>query len=66
MHSNWQAPSRDIGRAFANVNRIRHLLSGGKFLAEMVTGTNIRDLEDFPDHGDLSIMANIKEAGEEV
>ena len=34
VHSNRQAPSRDIARAFANANRIRHLLSGGKFLKE--------------------------------
>ena len=32
IHSNRQAPSRDIARAFANANPIRHLLSGGKFL----------------------------------
>lgn len=31
MHSNRQAPSRDIARAFAQGNRIRHLLSGGHF-----------------------------------
>ena len=29
MHSNHQAPSRDIAIAFAHSNRIRHLLSGG-------------------------------------
>ncbi|KAI0355311.1 hypothetical protein OH77DRAFT_1424796, partial [Trametes cingulata] len=31
VHSNRQAPSRDIARAFAQGNRIRHLLSGGCF-----------------------------------
>ncbi|KAL0567238.1 hypothetical protein V5O48_014753 [Marasmius crinis-equi] len=31
-HSNRQAPSRDIAYAFAQGNRIRHFLSGGKFL----------------------------------
>ena len=31
IHSNRQAPSRDIARGFARVNRIRHLLSGGFF-----------------------------------
>ncbi|KAL0577207.1 hypothetical protein V5O48_004773 [Marasmius crinis-equi] len=31
-HSNRQAPSRDIAFAFAQGNRIRHFLSGGKFL----------------------------------
>ncbi|KAJ3534303.1 hypothetical protein NMY22_g6988 [Coprinellus aureogranulatus] len=31
VHSNRQAPSRDIARAFAQGNRIRHLVSGGKF-----------------------------------
>lgn len=34
MHSNRHAPSRDIVRAFARANRIRHLLSGGRFLKE--------------------------------
>ena len=32
VHSNRQAPSRDIARAFAQGNRIRHLLSGGFFI----------------------------------
>lgn len=32
VHSNRHAPSRDIARAFAQGNRIRHLLSGGFFL----------------------------------
>ncbi|KAI9067152.1 hypothetical protein FKP32DRAFT_1684097 [Trametes sanguinea] len=32
IHSNRQAPSRDIARAFARANRTRHLLSGGVFL----------------------------------
>ncbi|KAJ7634450.1 hypothetical protein FB45DRAFT_1025398 [Roridomyces roridus] len=31
VHTNRQAPSRDIAQAFAQGNRIRHLLSGGKF-----------------------------------
>lgn len=31
VHSNRHAPSRDIARAFAQGNRIRHLISGGKF-----------------------------------
>ena len=31
MHSNRQTPSRDIGKGFANANRIQHLISGGKF-----------------------------------
>ena len=32
IHSNRQAPSRDIALAFAQANHIRHLLSGGFFL----------------------------------
>ena len=32
IHSNRQAPSRDIGYGFANANRIRHLVSGAKFM----------------------------------
>lgn len=31
LHSNRQAPSRDIARAFAQGDRVRHLLSGGYF-----------------------------------
>ncbi|KAG8953004.1 hypothetical protein FRC03_011958 [Tulasnella sp. 419] len=31
VHSNRQAPSRDIARAFAQVNRLRHIISGGFF-----------------------------------
>ena len=31
VHSNRHAPSRDIARAFAQGNHIRHLLSGGSF-----------------------------------
>ena len=31
VHSNRHAPSRDIAQAFAQGNRIRHLLSGGCF-----------------------------------
>lgn len=31
VHSNRQAPSRDIAMAFAQVNRLRHLISGGWF-----------------------------------
>ena len=45
VHSNCQAPSRDIGRGFANANRIRHLTSGGKFYVrdykEAVIGSNV-------------------------
>ncbi|KAI0782792.1 hypothetical protein C8Q75DRAFT_795782 [Abortiporus biennis] len=32
VHSNRQAPSRDIGRGLAQCNRTRHLLSGGHFM----------------------------------
>ncbi|KAJ3509457.1 hypothetical protein NLJ89_g5213 [Agrocybe chaxingu] len=32
VHSNRQAPSRDIAQAFAQGNRVRHLFSGGYFL----------------------------------
>lgn len=33
VHSNRHAPSRDIARAFAQGNRVRHLLSGAQILA---------------------------------
>lgn len=32
IHSNRQSPSRDIARAFAHGNRIRHILSGAHIL----------------------------------
>lgn len=32
VHSNRHAPSRDIARGFASINRVRHLLSGGRFI----------------------------------
>lgn len=32
VHSNRQAPSRDIAMAFAKQNRLRHMLSGALFL----------------------------------
>ena len=35
VHSNRQAPSRDIALAFAQGNRLRHLLSGGFFQVNM-------------------------------
>ncbi|KAJ7688026.1 hypothetical protein B0H17DRAFT_938745 [Mycena rosella] len=37
VHSNRHAPSRDIARAFAQGNRIRHLLSGGLFMQSNTT-----------------------------
>lgn len=37
VHSNRHAPSRDIARAFAQGNRIRHLLSGGQFIFDPLT-----------------------------
>ncbi|KAF9233611.1 hypothetical protein BU15DRAFT_66415, partial [Melanogaster broomeanus] len=33
VHSNRQAPSRDIARGFARCNRTRHFLSGGYFMS---------------------------------
>ncbi|KAI0357218.1 hypothetical protein OH77DRAFT_1495041 [Trametes cingulata] len=41
VHSNHQAPSRDIAYGFARANRTRHLLSGGVFLPRA---------DDNPDH----------------
>ncbi|KAJ7483665.1 hypothetical protein FB451DRAFT_1029349, partial [Mycena latifolia] len=39
VHSNRHAPSRDIAQAFAQGNRVRHLLSGGLFLPTTATAT---------------------------
>ncbi|KAF7358543.1 hypothetical protein MVEN_00905200 [Mycena venus] len=38
VHSNRHAPSRDIAHAFAQGNRIRHLLSGGLFVPSAAGG----------------------------
>ncbi|KAJ7340636.1 hypothetical protein DFH08DRAFT_915624 [Mycena albidolilacea] len=38
VHSNRHAPSRDIAHAFAQGNRIRHLLSGGLFIPSTPAG----------------------------
>ncbi|KAJ7590368.1 hypothetical protein C8J56DRAFT_859767 [Mycena floridula] len=40
VHSNRQAPSRDIARGFANQSRIQHILSGGWFLQQDVFNTS--------------------------
>ncbi|KAF8150578.1 hypothetical protein B0H34DRAFT_801520 [Crassisporium funariophilum] len=37
VHSNRHAPSRDIAHRMAKGNRVRHLLSGGKFLMNRMT-----------------------------
>ncbi|KIY71216.1 hypothetical protein CYLTODRAFT_487432 [Cylindrobasidium torrendii FP15055 ss-10] len=42
VHSNRQAPSRDIARAFAQSNRIRHLVSGGSFTVADMQGKSVR------------------------
>lgn len=36
VHSNRQAPSRDIALAFAQGNRVRHFLSGGRVLVRTI------------------------------
>jgi hypothetical protein len=40
VHSNRHAPSRDIALAFAQSNRIRHLLSGGLFNIQSLVMAN--------------------------
>ncbi|KAF6750688.1 hypothetical protein DFP72DRAFT_991577 [Ephemerocybe angulata] len=35
VHSNRQAPSRDIARAFGQASRVRHLVSGGLFQKQL-------------------------------
>jgi hypothetical protein len=44
IHSNRQAPSRDIALAFAQANRIRHLLSGGVFVSDNIFPTTTNAL----------------------
>ncbi|KAJ6542980.1 hypothetical protein B0H19DRAFT_1212717 [Mycena capillaripes] len=49
VHSNRHAPSRDIAHAFAQGNRVRHLLSGGVFILNALTiNTSLDNLEPSP------------------
>jgi len=66
VHSNRQAPSRDIGLAFAQGNRIRHLLSGGYFIpvdssfpspTHTVISTTTTDMWRTIGHGPQQLMA---------
>ncbi|KAF8966226.1 hypothetical protein BDZ97DRAFT_1657897 [Flammula alnicola] len=43
VHSNRQAPSRDIAMAFAQGNRVRHLLSGGYFIPAHLLSTPLNE-----------------------
>ncbi|KAJ7728363.1 hypothetical protein B0H16DRAFT_1331027 [Mycena metata] len=52
VHSNRHAPSRDIARAFAQGNRIRHLLSGGLFMQPSLISANTSS------QGRLELVAN--------
>lgn len=48
MHSNRHAPSRDIARAFAQGNRIRHLLSGGRFMRPSLVAVPLNPAQALP------------------
>ena len=64
IHSNHQAPSRDIAIGFANASRIRHLLSGGKF---SLNSFDYKNFQDTPlDYGNIAILDNMKQVGSEV
>ena len=56
VHSNWQAPSRDIAIGFANISRIRHLSSGGKFFVSSDKGCECKKAKPGPTD---SITANL-------
>lgn len=43
IHSNHQAPSRDIAAGMAHHNRARHLLSGGKFHVPRIVSGRVDD-----------------------
>ncbi|KIM36126.1 hypothetical protein M413DRAFT_31880 [Hebeloma cylindrosporum] len=47
VHSNRHAPSHDISHAFAQGNRIRHLLSGGLFAVKSFNGPNDMQASNF-------------------
>lgn len=46
IHSNRQAPSRDIARGMARCHRIRHFLSGGRFRAREPVTTELPYSDD--------------------
>ncbi|KAJ7502333.1 hypothetical protein B0H11DRAFT_1712900, partial [Mycena galericulata] len=54
VHSNRHAPSRDIAQAFAQGNRIRHLLSGGVFQLADTTVEQPHSAEELPSRGAFS------------
>ncbi|KAK7438400.1 hypothetical protein VKT23_018013 [Stygiomarasmius scandens] len=54
IHSNRQAPSRDIAFEFAGLNRVRHLLSGGWFLdPEKLIPRHLQHIQDAPKKEDF-------------
>jgi len=57
IHSNRQAPSRDIGMAFAQGNRVRHLLSGGYFIPAHLLSTPLDKASELP-HSEMLIPSN--------
>ncbi|KAK7007194.1 hypothetical protein R3P38DRAFT_3325581 [Favolaschia claudopus] len=55
VHSNRHAPSRDIARAFAQGNRIRHLLSGGLFMeSEILTDPTAHSTQAVADNNSVT------------
>lgn len=54
VHSNRQAPSRDIANAFARSNRVRHVMGGGRFYnPEFLPRKERVDLEGVKTNGHL-------------
>ena len=68
VHSNRQAPSRDIGYGFANANRIRHLVSGGKFVFRENIGQQADNEEARDDRGksDALKLSQLRSVGPRV
>ena len=67
IHSNHQAPSRDIAIGFSHANRIRHLLSGGKFIVGSFDYQKTKkDFETSPDYHNLFSLDNLREVGPAV
>lgn len=54
IHSNRHAPSLDIAKAFGHSNRIRHLLSGGKYLlGDFIPLKDLEEESEVKTHGVL-------------
>jgi hypothetical protein len=63
VHSNRQAPSRDIALGFAQGNRIRHILSGGFFFPHQEAPATSESSDELPKIPESWLPAGPSKAG---